>query len=117
MKTQLIIPALFVMGLAFSPVSAMSNAANPAAMETNFIQDSEKVKIEKENLPETLKETIKADETTRDAEVKEAWQMTDGDGKIYFAIKFDHNGTELSKKYDATGKEVKEDTEVKEKKD
>ena len=117
MKTQLIIPALFVMGLAFSPVSAMSNVTDPAAMETNFIQDTEKVKIEKENLPKTLKETIKADETTRDAEVKEAWQMTGEDGKMYYAIKFDHNGTEISRKYDATGKELKENTEVKEKKD
>ena len=107
MKTKLIIPAVIVMGLAFSPMAAMSNTIEPVT-EVNFIQDTEKTKIEKENLPETLKETIKKDEKTRDAEVKEAWQMTGEDGKMYYAVKFDHNGTEISKKYDATGKEVKD---------
>jgi hypothetical protein len=107
MKTNLIIPAVFVIGLAFAPV-AMSNTNDPGTTEISFIQDSEKTKIDKENLPEAVKETLKNDETTRDAEVKEAWQVRGDDGKMFYAIKFDHNGTEISKKYDTTGKEVKE---------
>jgi hypothetical protein len=108
MKTKLIIPGIFILGLATAPMLSMANPFDVPAVEISFAQDTDKVKVEKENLPELVKETIKKDKKTSEAEFKEAWQMRGEDGKVYYAVKFDHNGTEISKKYDATGKE-KED--------
>ena len=104
---------ILILGLATAPMLAMSSTLDSTAIETNFIQeqerqDKDKVKIEKENLPEAVRDAIKKDEKTGKAEIKEAWQMRGEDGKMYYAIKFDHNGTEMSKKYDATGKEKKD---------
>lgn len=115
MKTRLITTGILILGLATAPMLAMSNTLEISAIETNFIQeqekqekDKDKVKIEKERLPQAVREAIKNDDSTGKAEIKEAWQMKGEDGKMYYAIKFDHNGTEMSKKYDATGKEKKD---------
>ena len=113
MKTKLMTTGILILGLATAPMLAMSNTNDATAIESNFTQeqekqDKDKVKIEKENLPQAVRDAFKKDEKTGKEEIKEAWQMRGEDGKMYYAIKFDHNGTEMSKKYDATGKEKKD---------
>jgi len=108
MKTKLIIPGIFILGLATAPMVAIANSPDVIAIESSFTQEKEKVKIEKERLPEPVKEAIKKDKKTSEAELKEAWQMMGDDGKMYYTVKFEHNGEEMSKKYDATGKEKKD---------
>ncbi|EOZ96964.1 hypothetical protein A33Q_1882 [Indibacter alkaliphilus LW1] len=108
MKTKLIIPGIFVLGLAAAPMVTIATPNNVNAIEISFTQEKEKVKIEKDRLPEPVKEAIKKDGKTKDASIKEAWQMMGEDGKIYYAVKFDHEGKEMSKKYDANGNEKKD---------
>ncbi|TVP48103.1 MAG: hypothetical protein EA341_11490 [Mongoliibacter sp.] len=108
MKTKLIIPGIFILGLATAPLAVNAASVEPIAFETSFTQEKEKVKIEEARLPQPVKDAIKKDKKTNEADVKEAWQMMGDDGKVYYAIKFDHNGTEMSKKYDAAGNEKKD---------
>ncbi|PRY87415.1 hypothetical protein [Mongoliibacter ruber] len=114
MKTKLFLPGILVLGLAAAPMVAISSPVNATAIETSFDQerqekqDKDKVKIEKDKLPQRVQDAIKNDRQTGEATIKEAWQMTGDDGQVYYAIKFDHNGNEMSKKYDAMGKEKKD---------
>lgn len=106
MKTKMIIPALFVVGLCGAPLMAPASSAHSANVE--FVQDADKVRVEKDRLPESVKEAIKKDKKSSEAEFTEAWQMRGEDGKVYYSIKFNHNGEEFSKKYDAEGNEKRD---------
>lgn len=111
MKTKLFLPGIFILGLATAPLIAISNPMNATATETSFTQEKQekdKVKIEKDKLPQRVQDALKNDREIGEAEIKEIWQMTGEDGKVYYAIKFDHNGNEMSKKYDAMGNEKKD---------
>ncbi|MBW3469655.1 hypothetical protein [Arthrospiribacter ruber] len=108
MKTKLIIPGIFVLGLAAAPMVTIATPNNVDAIEISFTQEKEKVKIEKDRLPEPVKEAVKRDKKGKDSDVKEAWQMMGEDGKMYYAVKFDHEGKEVSKKYDAAGNEKRD---------
>ncbi|MDN3690103.1 hypothetical protein [Cyclobacterium jeungdonense] len=75
---------------------------------TDFTQET--TKIDPETLPEKVKETIQNDETVKDLTISEAHQVME-EAEVYYMIKFESTnpGEELTKKYDAMGKEVKEE--------
>ena len=109
MKTQFIIPALLFLGMASAPVFANTNVAEKEAIQIT-VQEKDKVKVDPENLPVLVKETIAEDTETANLTITEAWQNTDKEGAIYYKVKFDKAGEEWVKKYDANGKEIKETT-------
>ncbi|MFD2034711.1 hypothetical protein ACFSKL_07925 [Belliella marina] len=109
MKTQFIIPALLFLGMASAPVFATSTVSETEAVQI-MIQEQEKVKVDPENLPELVKETIAQNPETASLTISEAWQQTSEEGAIYYKVKFDNAGEELVKKYDADGKEIRETT-------
>ncbi|AFL86120.1 hypothetical protein Belba_3628 [Belliella baltica DSM 15883] len=109
MKTKIIIPALLFLGMTSVPVFSSPTATETRAIEVT-VQEQEKVKIDPENLPELVKETIALDSETASLMISEAWKSTNEEGKTYFKIKFDKAGEELVKKYGVDGKEIKETT-------
>jgi hypothetical protein len=115
MKTKLLIPGILILGLATAPMAAMATPFDTNAIETSITQqqqkqdkDKDKVRIEQDRLPQAVRDAIRMDDKVGKAEIREVWQMTGEDGKVYYAIKFNHEGEERSKKYDASGKEKKD---------
>jgi hypothetical protein len=47
MKTKLIIPGIFILGLATAPMLSMANPFDVPAVEISFAQDTYKLKVEK----------------------------------------------------------------------
>ncbi|MDN3690102.1 hypothetical protein [Cyclobacterium jeungdonense] len=75
---------------------------------TDLVQET--TKIDPETLPEKVKETIQNDETVKDLTISEAHQVMK-DGEVVYKIKFagTNPGEELTKKYDAMGKELEDE--------
>lgn len=106
MKTKLIIPALLAFGLSTAPLLAQSSEIVTESTEIAIVQD--KVKLEPENLPESIKESIANDDKVAALQITEAWQVHEEDGSMHFHIKFDDAGEEIEKKYNAEGEEIED---------
>jgi antitoxin component YwqK of YwqJK toxin-antitoxin module len=105
MKKSILMSALLLGGLvAASP--KITATTLPTTLEQS---QQENVKIDAEQLPEAVKNSISADESVATLSIAEAWQMTVPESKFHFKVIFD-NGTEekLSKIYDEAGNEIKE---------
>lgn len=103
MKKSILMSALLIGGLA-----AASPTINAATLPITLEQSQqENVKIDAEQLPEAVKNSITADESVATLSIAEAWQMSIPEGKFQFKVIFD-NGTEekLSKIYDEAGNEI-----------
>lgn len=106
MKTKLIITALLAIGLSTTPLLAQSSEQILESTETTISQD--KVKLEPQDLPQTIKESIANDDEISGLQITEAWQVTDENGSMYYHIKFDEGGDEVEKKYNAQGEEIED---------
>jgi antitoxin component YwqK of YwqJK toxin-antitoxin module len=105
MKKSILMSALLIGGLA-----AASPKINATTLPTSMEQSQqEKVKIDPEQLPESVKNSITADESVATRSIAEAWQMPVPEGKFHYKVVFD-NGIEekLSKTYDEAGNEIEE---------
>jgi len=96
--------AMLVTGVAMATPQLTLNQISPLSTEIQ----QEKVKIEADALPDSVKITIEEDEEVKVLAIAEAFQITQLDGKFQFEVIFD-NGTEekMSKKYDQEGNEIK----------
>jgi antitoxin component YwqK of YwqJK toxin-antitoxin module len=103
MKKSILMSALLIGGLAAASPK-ITAATLPITLEQS---QQENVKIDAEQLPEAVKNSITADESVATLSIAEAWQMSIPEGKFQFKIIFD-NGTEekLSKIYDEDGNEI-----------
>ncbi len=105
MKKSILMSALLLGGLA---ITSPKISATP--LPTSYEQSQqENVKIDADQLPEAVKNSISADESVAALSIAEAWKMTAPESKLHFKVIFD-NGTEekLSKTYDEAGNEIKE---------
>ena len=109
MKTKIIIPALLFLGMTSVPVFSSPFATETMTIQVT-VQEQEKVKIDPENLPELVKETISQNEETARLTITEAWKSMNEEGETYFKVKFDKAGEEIVKKYGTDGKEIKKTT-------
>ena len=103
MKKSILMSALLIGGLA-----AASPKINATTLPITLEQSQqENVKIDAEQLPEAVKNSITADESVATLSIAEAWQISIPEGKFQFKVIFD-NGTEekLSKIYDEAGNEI-----------
>ena len=106
MKTKLIIPALLAFGLATTPLFAQTTEQISESTEISLTQD--KVKLDPENLPQAVKESIANDDRLNSLQITEAWQVNDEDGSMHYHLKFDDAGDEVEKKYNAQGEEIED---------
>ncbi|WP_373524292.1 hypothetical protein [Aquiflexum sp.] len=108
MKTKIMIPAMFAFSMAFAPFVANSSITNFTNSE---LVEDEKTQLDLQELPEVLKNAVAVDETAAALTITEAWHIKKDDGTVYYKVKFDNNGEELVKKYDAEGNIIK-DTQI-----
>ncbi|MFD2202478.1 hypothetical protein [Shivajiella indica] len=104
MKKQLLITAIFMLGLFVSPLMSMPIPSLKESLD--FINDQEKVQLDPNHLPEKVKNTIENNEEIKDLPITQAWQIIEEDGTSHFKVKFDIGGEELIKIYDPEGKEI-----------
>jgi hypothetical protein len=99
--------SLAVCGM-FGFTAIQANATDLPANPSSIFQDDEK--IDPENLPEQVKETIKKDDKMKKKKIAEA-RTERKDNQMYYVVKFekDDSGEEVTKKFDAMGNEAKED--------
>lgn len=72
------------------------------------LQD-EKEKIEPNDLPDLVKNSIIGDETINKFPVVEAWNVTLSEGIFHYIVTFENESEEkISKKYDEEGIEIKD---------
>ena len=104
MKKILLMSAMLLTGVAIASPQLTTNSLTPMS-----IQLEDKVKIEPNDLPDAVKNSIIGDETTNKFPVTEAWKVTLSEGVFHYIVTFE-NGTEekLSKKYDEEGVEIKD---------
>lgn len=101
MKTKIMIPAMFAVTLAFSPMIANSTEIKANSINTEFVVE-EKTKLDVENLPEVLKTAIANDDTAAVLTVKEAWHIEE-EGEVHYKVTFDMGGEDFVRKYDSEG--------------
>lgn len=106
MKKQLLIPAMFALGLFVSPLMASPLLSSNESI--GYAIDQEKVKLDPQHLPDAVKSSIQNDEAIKNLTITEAWQIIEEDGTTFFKVKFDNAGEVIAKKYDPEGKEIKE---------
>lgn len=105
MKTPVLISALMFAGVAMASPKATLDIKNPIAISVQ----QERVKIEAETLPEAVKKAIQKDEKVKDLQIKEAYQISQPDGRIHYEVVFIPRGEEkVTKKYDQDGNEIKD---------
>lgn len=108
MKTRLIYPAMFIIGLATAPLMAKSIIPTGFFNQIEMIKSQDKVKIDPANLPVPVKEGIIKDEELKALKIMEAWKVSGEKTPSHFVIKFDNKGEELVKKYTALGDEIED---------
>ncbi len=88
--------------------AVQANAMNLPTNPSSIYQDDEK--IDPENLPEQVKESIKKDDKMKKRKISEA-KTERKDNKMVYVVKFekDESGEEMTKKFDAMGNEVSKD--------
>lgn len=89
---------------AFAGVQAAPQISNLETVQT--LQD--RVKIEPEDLPQVVKDTILDSEETKSLTISEAYQVTDAEGTITYEVTFGVEEEALTKKYDSEGNEITE---------
>ncbi|WP_114748065.1 hypothetical protein [Pleomorphovibrio marinus] len=98
--------SLAVCGM-FGFTAIQANALVLPANTDSIYQDDEK--IDPDDLPEQVKESIKKDDKMNKKKISEA-RTERKDNQMYYVVKFekDDDGEEVTKKFDAMGKEAKE---------
>jgi antitoxin component YwqK of YwqJK toxin-antitoxin module len=104
MKKSILMSALLLGGLvAASP--KITATTLPTTLEQS---QQENVKIDAEQLPEAVKNSISANESVATLSIAEAWQIPVPEGKFHFKVIFDNGREEkLSKIYNEAGNEIK----------
>ncbi|UCS95479.1 hypothetical protein KZP23_10915 [Echinicola marina] len=77
-----------------------------SAME---LSAQDKVEIAPEDLPQPVKDAIADSDETKDWTISKVYQMTDDEGSVIYKVIFGEGEESITKKYDAEGKEIKED--------
>lgn len=105
MKKTLLMSAMLLTGVAMASPQFTTTAVTPMSIQLQ----EEKVKIEPNDLPDPVKNTIIGDDTINKFPVAEAWQVTQSEGVFHYIVTFE-NGTEekVSKKYDEEGVEIQD---------
>jgi antitoxin component YwqK of YwqJK toxin-antitoxin module len=105
MKKSILMSALLLGGLAVTSPKITATTL-PATLEQS---QQENVKIDAEQLPEAVKNSISTDESVATLSIAEAWQIPVPEGKFHFKVIFDNSTLEkVSKTYDEAGNEIKE---------
>jgi len=92
---------------AFSLVGLHAQTTPPATAVEQTSQD--RVKISPNDIPQAVKTTISDKADTKDLRITEAYQITNAEGELHYEVHFDKEGEVVSKKYNTSGEEVKED--------
>jgi hypothetical protein len=104
MKKLLLVFAISAFGL----VGLQAQTVTPPA--TAVEQTSQdRVKISPNDIPQAVKTTISEKADTQDLRITEAYQITNAEGELHYEVHFDKEGEVVTKKYNASGEEVKED--------
>lgn len=69
----------------------------------------DKVEISPEDLPQPVKDAIADSDETKDWTISKVYQMTDDEGSVIYKVMFGEGEDSVTKKYNAEGKEIKED--------
>ncbi|WP_186756187.1 hypothetical protein [Echinicola salinicaeni] len=73
------------------------------------LSDQDKVEILPEDLPQPVKDAIADSDETKDWTISKVYQMTDDEGSVIYKVMFGEGEESITKKYNAEGKEIKED--------
>lgn len=73
------------------------------------LTDQDKVEISPEDLPQAVKDAISDSDETKDWTISKVYQMTDDEGSVIYKVMFGEGEDSVAKKYNAEGKEIKED--------
>ncbi|WP_215223080.1 hypothetical protein [Echinicola shivajiensis] len=99
---------------AFIIVIGMLMASGLQAMDifpasTVELSAQDKVEISPEDLPQPVKDAIADSDETKDWTISKVYQMTDDEGSVIYKVTFGEGEDSVTKKYNAQGKEIKED--------
>ena len=98
--------------LSYATVQATASPLSYISVEQHYQDD--KVEIDQDDLPKPVKDAVLNDSEVGNLEISKVYQVTK-DNELFYKIKFDGGDQgEVTKKYDATGQEIKKDKLLKE---
>lgn len=100
-----IILIIFLSALGLTGLHAQT--VNEQAAVEQSSQD--RIKISTDDIPQPVKRSISQKAELQDLRITEAYEINKGDGLLHYEVYFDNGGEVMSRKYDAAGKEVKEE--------
>lgn len=105
MKKLMLILALGTFGL-----TSVQAAPNLLSVNVEQPYQDDKIEIDEADLPQAIKDAILNDSELEDLEIDKVYQVTK-DNQLFYKVKFDGGafGEDVTKKYDATGKEIQHD--------
>jgi len=106
MKNLLIICFMIFFGL--TGIQAQTVTSTVEAVEQS---SQDRVKISPKDIPQPVKTSITQKADVKDLRITEAYQVTTAEGDIHYEVYFDNGTDVVTKKFDSSGKEVKEDFE------